>query len=76
MRYPGWCVEWANQESSPRIPVDRRTGDDWPVPGVFHDVFAFRSGGWVPAWCDEQWQEFIGAFPGHIRSVDSDLRTR
>jgi hypothetical protein len=43
---------------------------------VFTSVFACRCGCWVPAWCDEQWQQFIDAFPGRVVSVDADLRPR
>jgi hypothetical protein len=76
VRYPGWRARWAEQESDPRIPVDRCTDDGQPVHGAFTDVFACRSGGWVPAWCDDQWQQFIDAFPGQVRRVDPDLRAR
>ena len=54
----------------------RHTDDGGPLAGVFSSVFACRSGGWVPAWCDEQWQEFIEAFRGRVVSVDPDLRPR
>jgi len=43
---------------------------------VFTTVFACRSGGWVPAWCDDQWQHFIDSFPGRILATDPDLRPR
>jgi hypothetical protein len=39
-------------------------------------AFACRSGGWVPAWCDDQWQQFIDAFLGRAVSVDDNLRPR
>jgi hypothetical protein len=39
-------------------------------------VFACRSGCWVPPWCDDQWQQFIDAFPGVAVSVDDNLRPR
>jgi hypothetical protein len=76
VRYPQWRNNWADGETHTGIPVDRCTDDGQPIPGVFSDVFACRSGGWVPAWCDDQWQQFIDAFPGQIRSVDPDLRPR
>ncbi len=44
----------------------RCTDDGRPVPGMFDTVFACRSGGWVPAWCDDQWQQFIDTFPGQV----------
>jgi hypothetical protein len=56
--------------------MQRYTDDAAPLSGMFDAVFACRSGGWVPAWCDHRWQEFIGAFPGRPVSVDPDLRPR
>jgi hypothetical protein len=56
--------------------VARCTDDGQPVPGVFDTVLACRSGGWVPAWCDDQWQQLIDAFPGQATNVDPDLRPR
>ena len=76
VRYPQWRARWADQESNPAIPVDRCTDDNQPIAEPFTDVFACRSGGWVPAWCDDQWQEFIDGFPGQARSVDPNLRIR
>jgi len=76
VRYPPWRSNWTQLEPSTAIPVDRRTDDGHRVDGVFTMAFACRSGGWVPAWCDDQWQQFIDAFPGRTVSVDDNLRPR
>jgi hypothetical protein len=76
VRYPPWRRRWPQLEPATGIPAARHTDDGGPLAGVFTTVFACRSGGWVPAWCDEQWQEFIDAFPGRAVSVDPDLRRR
>jgi hypothetical protein len=76
VRYPPWRDRWPVLEPTPRIPVQRATDNGEAVNGVFTTVFACRSGAWVPAWCDDQWQQFIDAFPGTVISVDPDLRPR
>jgi hypothetical protein len=76
VRYPTWRRRWPRMEPSTGIPVARHTDDGGRLAGVFTTVFACRSGGWVPAWCDDQWQQFIDAFPGRLVSVDPDLRPR
>jgi len=76
VRYPRWRHRWPQLEPTTGVEADRRSDDGAPVDGVFTRVFACRSGGWVPAWCDEQWQQFIDAFPGRVLSVDPDLRPR
>jgi hypothetical protein len=76
VRYPRWRHRWADLEADTGIPVHRHTDDGAAVPGMFDTVFACRSGGWVPAWCDDQWQQFIDAFPGQVTCVDPDLRPR
>ena len=75
VRYP-LARAVARPGGTPGFPIDRCTDDGQPVPGVFDTVFACRSGGWVPAWCDDQRQQFIDAFPGRALSVDPDLRPR
>jgi hypothetical protein len=76
MRYPPWRDRWPVLEPTTRIPVQRATDDGEAVDGVFTTAFACRSGAWVPAWCDDQWQHFIDTFPGTAVSVDPDLRPR
>lgn len=76
VRYPRWRAQWPTLEPETAIPVDRRTDDGGPVDGVFSTVFACRSGSWVPAWCDDQWQQLLDDFPGAVLSIDPDLRAR
>ena len=62
VRYPRW-KPWAMEvEGGPDLPeevLDRQVDDFAPNPVLFHAVFVCRSDGWVPPWCDEQFQEFI-----------------
>jgi hypothetical protein len=76
VRYPPWRSQWPKLEPTTAIPVDRCTDDGASVDDVFTTVFACRSGCWVPAWCDDQWQHFIDDFPGIAVSVDDHLRPR
>jgi len=76
VRYPRWRHRWPQLEPDTRIPAQRSTDDGAPVTGAFTTVFACRSGAWVPAWCDGQWQQFIDAFPGRTLRIDADLRPR
>jgi hypothetical protein len=64
VRYPPWKRAAAEEgRDTPLIPVDLRVDPGGPVHRRFDGVFVCRSGAWVPAWCDDQWDEFLTACP-------------
>jgi len=69
VRYPIWRQN-ALGEPTPPIPVDRAFDDGSSPPIKFHTVLACRSGAWVPPWCDDQFMDFVNAYPGEIEQVD------
>lgn len=73
VRYPQWKVHAFTAEPKPWVPVDRAFDDGTPPPVNFDAVFLCRSGAWVPAWCDDQFAEFVAAFPGEHKVVGPDM---
>lgn len=63
VRYPRWKPWAMDVEMGPDIEVDRQVDDFKPNPVLFHAVFVCRSDGWVPPWCDEDFQTFIQSCP-------------
>jgi hypothetical protein len=74
VRYPPWRHRALELDGAPLIPVDRAIDDRRLNPRIFEGVFVCRSGAWVPAWCDDQWQQFLDAcpIPEHRRHVLED----
>ena len=60
-------------EPRPVVEVDRRLDIGLETFPEFDGVFLCRSGAWVPAWCDEQFEELIAAYPGEHLWVDTEL---
>lgn len=75
VHYPAWKTNAFTSELSPAIEVDRVIDDGQPVDIAYDLVYLCRSGAWVPSWCDPQFAEFCGAFPGYSQQIDEvDLR--
>lgn len=67
--HPGWRP---GGDPNPAVaPFIRQADDGAPVEGRFDAVFLCRSGAWVPAWCDDQFTDFLAAFPGTSAPVPS-----
>lgn len=73
VRYPRWLPNWQHCDPTPRIPIQRATDDDAPMPHSIDVAFCCRSGSWVPPWCDDQWNQLLAGFPGHIQNLDPTL---
>lgn len=67
--YPSWRTQIDGIENGPLIPVPRRIDDGTNPDTVYDAVYVCRSGAWVPSWCDEQFEEFLGAYAGFGREV-------
>ncbi|MFE9833964.1 hypothetical protein ACFYP4_02275 [Streptomyces sp. NPDC005551] len=63
--YPRWRSKIDGIESGPLIPVNRRIDDGSNPPTVYDAVYICRSGAWVPAWCDEQFEDFLARYPDY-----------
>lgn len=61
--YPSWRTKIDGIETGPIIPVDRRIDDGTDPDTVYDAVYVCRSGAWVPSWCDDQFEEFLGSYP-------------
>lgn len=79
VRYPQWRAEQDKPmesagvyecEPRPEIPVDRAIDLSSEEHPPFDGVFVCRSGAWVPAWCDDKFEEFVSAYPGTAVWVD------
>lgn len=76
VRYPQWKVHAFTAEPQPWFPVDRSFDDGTPPPVNFDTVFLCRSGAWVPPWNDDQFAEFVAAFPGEHEVIGPDMTRR
>lgn len=63
VRYPQWKPNGPT-EPLPEGALTRLTLDDGqPFPQTFDALFVCRSGGWVPPWCDDDFEALIAAAP-------------
>lgn len=76
VRYPQWRNNALLMEPKPLVPVDRRIDDGQPIDVEFAGVFVCRSGAWVPSWCDKQFEQFLGLYPGEDRAVIDNMQMR
>ncbi|MEU6406248.1 hypothetical protein [Streptomyces sp. NPDC046985] len=65
LTYPAWRPH--GDSHPPMIPLHTAVDDGGAVSAPFDAVFLCRSGSWVPSWCDQQFTELLGAFPGRAR---------
>lgn len=62
LTYPAWRPD--GEPTAPMVPLHTTVDDGTPVPEAFDAVFLCRSAAWVPSWCDDQFTDFLAAFPG------------
>ncbi len=74
--YPPWRTKVEGIEQGPIVPVKRRIDDGTNPARTYHVVYVCRSGAWVPPWCDDQFQDFLNAFPGFAQEVPGNQWTQ
>ncbi len=74
--YPPWRTKIDGIETGPLIPVPRRIDDGTNPDTVYDAIYVCRSGAWVPSWCDEQFEEFLGAYSEFGREIPGNEWTQ
>jgi hypothetical protein len=69
VRYPRWRAYWREVEPKTEWPgpgLDRATDTGQAMRRRFDTAFVCRSGAWVPAWLDDEWDRFTTSLGGLV----------
>lgn len=76
VRYPAWFPNGPSNTLPEGVATRQRVDDEAAVDMEFDTVFVCRSGAWVPPWCDDDFEAFLGAAPFEILWIDDQPLVR